>query len=438
MLGRRTYRLNYRLIRDRAGSLATMTALLMPVLIGAAGLASDSVQWTLVRRAMQRQADSAALAGAYALSQSRPVSDTVRADLTKNSNFTLSADPIIENAPTIGPFAGNAKVVRVRLTSVSRLPFSSLFMRSGLAVSVEASAGLVADGEFCILALDSGNSLGITNSGNTTINAGCGMHSNSSGEPAINGQGSADIFASPVSAVGNVDNRSNVFRAGTTFQPFTVNQPDPFAGLADPAFTTRNTSGDVNSNQNRNFTPGVYRGMDIQGTANLAPGTYFIDGRSSGNNLNKNLGFNVGSQGRVTCTACVGGLGVTIVLTMSSPPASGESNLVAGMKINAGAVINLPAPDTGTYKGVLVYQDRRATTMGEEININGNSGAMLRGVIYTPKSQMRFNGNTGMNINCMQLVAHRFVFTGNSSISNVCPAMSGSGTFKGTQVRLMG
>lgn len=50
MIGRK----GYGLIGDRAGNLAAMTALLMPVLIGAAGLASDTIQWTLVRRALQR------------------------------------------------------------------------------------------------------------------------------------------------------------------------------------------------------------------------------------------------------------------------------------------------------------------------------------------------------------------------------------------------
>lgn len=407
-----------------------MTALLMPVLIGAAGLASDTVQWTVVRRAMQRQADSAAMAGAFALSQSKDVSSTVTGDLVNNNNFKL-ATTVIENAPTSGAYAGNTSAVRVVLTATTLLPFSGVFMGSGVTVGVEATAGLVQDGSFCILALDRSNSLGITNSGNTTIDAKCGMHSNSSGDPAINGQGSAVITASPVSAVGNVDNRSNVFTTGTTFQPYMVSQRDPYEGLPTPNISSSPNNGDVKSNQTRTLSPGTYRGMDIQGNATLLPGVYYIDGRSQGNNNTKNLGFNVGAQGKVT------GTGVTIVLTMSSPPASGESGLVAGMKINAGATLNMTAPSTGTFQGVLIYQDRRATTMGEEININGNSGALLQGAIYTPKNQIRFNGTSNFNVNCLQMAAYRFVFTGNSSITNVCPANSGSGSFKGTLVRLL-
>jgi Flp pilus assembly protein TadG len=427
-----------RIRTDRSANMAAMTALLMPVLIGAAGLTSDTIQWALVRRALQRQVDSAALAGAYALTQGQNVVSTVTADLQKNQNFPLRGTPIIENGPTSGPFAGDTSVVRVRIQSSMRLPFTGLFMKAATVISVGATAGLRSDGDFCILALDTTSSLAITNSGNTTVNANCGMHANSAGEPAINGQGSAVITASPVSAVGNVDNRSNVFTTGTVFQPYSVAQRDPFASLANPTIANSPNNGDVRSNQSRSLTPGTYRGMDIQGTATLTPGTYFIDGRSQGNNQNKNLGFNVGSQAVVSCPTCTAGAGVTIVLTMSSPPASGTSNLVAGMKINAGARISLVAPSTGTYKGVIFFQDRRANTLGETVIINGNALSTLQGAIYIPRNEIRFNGTTGMNINCMQLIGYRLTFSGNSSITNVCPANSGSGSWKGNTVRLLG
>ena len=421
-----------RFAKDRSANMAALTALMLPVLIGAAGVTSDTIQWALVRRALQRQADSAALAGAYALTQNQDVASTVTADLAKNANFPLTGSPTIENGPAAGPFAGDTSVVRVRITSRMRLPFTGAFMQAGMLISAEATAGLRQDGDFCILALDNTNSLAITNSGNTTVTANCGMHANSAGEPAINGQGSAVITASPVSAVGNVDNRSNVFTQDTVFQPYSVSQRDPFASLPTPNIAQSPNNGDVRSNQTRNMTPGTYRGMDIQGTANLAPGTYFIDGRSQGNNQNKNLGFNVGSQGRVT------GTGVTIVLTMSNPPASGTSNLIAGMNINAGARIDLTAPTSGDYKGVLFYQDRRATTLGEQAVVNGNALSRLQGAIYIPRNELRFNGTSGMNIACLQMIGYRMIFTGNSSITNVCPANSGASAFKGNTVRLLG
>jgi hypothetical protein len=361
------------------------------------------VQWTLVRRSLQRQADSGALAGAYALTQGQDVASTVTADMRKNSNFTLTALPVIENGPTSGPYAGNTSVVRVRIDADSRLPFTGVFLGRATNISVEATAGLQQDGEYCIVALDTGNSLAITNSGNTTVNAACGMHANSTGDPAINGQGSAVISASPVSAVGNVDNRSSNFAAGTVFQPYMVAQRDPLAAIANPSFTSSPNNSDVRSGQTRNMTPGTYRGMSIQGTANLAPGTYIIDGARQGNGNQNNGGLSIGSQAVV----------------------------------NGGATMNITAPLNGTYKGVLVFQDRRATLMGNQVQINGNSSSKLEGAIYVPRNEIQMNGTTNMNIRCLQLIGYRFVFTGNSQITNVCPANTGSGTFKGNIVRLL-
>jgi hypothetical protein len=141
-----------------------------------------------------------------------------------------------------------------------------------------------------------------------------------------------------------------------------VAQRDPLAAIANPSFTSSPNNGDVRSGQTRNMTPGTYRGMSIQGTANPAP---------------------------------------------------------------------------GTYKGVLVFQDRRATLMGNQVQINGNSSSKLEGAIYVPRNEIQMNGTTNMNIRCLQLIGYRFVFTGNSQITNVCPANTGSGTFKGNIVRLL-
>ena len=415
MTGRR----GYGLIKDRAGSLATMTALLMPVMIGAAGLASDTVQWTLMRRAMQRQADSAALAGAFALSQSRTVTDTVTTDMAKNSNFQLTST-VIENAPSSGPYAGNTSAVRVRLAGTARLPFTGFFMKSGVTVSVEATAGLVQDGDFCILALDNSNTVGITNIGNTTVDAKCGMHSNSTADPAVSGQGRATITASPVSAVGNVYSTSQ-FKPGTVFMPYNVTQRDPFAYLPTPSISPGGSSVSVQPNQTRTLNPGIYSSMDLKGTVTLNPGTYYIDGGS--------LSF--GSQAVVT------GTGVTFVLTKSGLAANATSSAIATLSMNGGAKVTLTAPSSGTFMGVLMYQDRRTTALSNMITINGNSASKIQGALYFPQNEVRFNGTTGMNINCLQMVAYRFTFTGNSSITNVCPANEGSSTFKGTAVRLM-
>ncbi|WP_310475246.1 hypothetical protein [Sandarakinorhabdus sp.] len=131
------------LAKDRAGSLSTVTALLMPALMAAAGITSDTLQWSLQQRIMQRQAEIAALAGAEALSQNRAVAETVQAQLASGGQPAIAITPIIEQGPSSGPFAGDPLVVRVQLSSIARLPFASLFSSAGVPISVEATAGLV-------------------------------------------------------------------------------------------------------------------------------------------------------------------------------------------------------------------------------------------------------------------------------------------------------
>src|SRR3954469_3098304 len=54
-----------RLVKDRRGNILAIAAACMPLVIGAAGLATDTIEWTLWKRQLQRAADSAAFAGAY-------------------------------------------------------------------------------------------------------------------------------------------------------------------------------------------------------------------------------------------------------------------------------------------------------------------------------------------------------------------------------------
>ena len=54
-----------RLWRDRRGNALVIAGAALPLLVGAAGLATDTIEWTLWKRELQRAADSAAIAGAY-------------------------------------------------------------------------------------------------------------------------------------------------------------------------------------------------------------------------------------------------------------------------------------------------------------------------------------------------------------------------------------
>ena len=83
-----------KLWRDKRGNALLMAGAALPILVGAAGLANDTIQWTLWKRQLQRAADSAAIAGVYdraaASGSTSTVSATVSHDLTLNNHTWMS------------------------------------------------------------------------------------------------------------------------------------------------------------------------------------------------------------------------------------------------------------------------------------------------------------------------------------------------------------
>jgi len=59
------FKLLKKLWRDRGGNALVMAGAALPLIIGSAGLATDTIQWVLWKRELQRLADSAALACAF-------------------------------------------------------------------------------------------------------------------------------------------------------------------------------------------------------------------------------------------------------------------------------------------------------------------------------------------------------------------------------------
>lgn len=395
-----------------------IAAVCLPLLVGAAGLAVDTTQWTYWRRQLQREADSAALAGAFAKAQSKDPVVAANSDLSRTNTILLSGPADIHSAPTTGAFIGNSQAVRVSLTTSQRLPFSGSFMLTTPAISASATAAVVSNGDYCALALSPTTaSAGIKMQGSASLNFGCGLATNSQAANAVTAGGSSSITATPVSAVGGLTASSN-YVGGTQLLPYSLPQPDPFANLPTPSPSGCQSQVTVGPNTTQTLSPGCYSGMNLKGTVTLNPGTYYIDGGS----------FSVGSQ------AIVAGDGVTIILTSSS--AASSPSLIATLNVNGGATLQLTAPTSGTYKGILFYQDRRALDSGAD-TLNGNASSKLQGALYFPSQELDFSGTSGMTTDCLQLVAYRLTFIGNTSVSNQCPAASGAASFKGVQVRLV-
>lgn len=419
------------LIKDRRGNVLLVGAAAMPILIGAAGLAVDTTQLVLWKRQLQRTADSGAIAGAYALSQGASRGAAVANDIDEHIDYDLQQNehPVLTGVDVdTGSYAAGSistdtcatraispcfgRAVRVALTTQRTLPFLGIFTREPTIVRADAAAALVDEGEYCVVSLYNGTATGISTNGTASVNLGCGMATNSRGNAAVTAGGSSSITATPIAAVGNIDGVNNNFDGDTTLLPYSSEQSDPFASLPEPPAQTCNNNLNVNPNETTTISQGCYRSLTIKGNVTLQPGVYYINGGD----------IDISSQ------AVVKGTGVTIVMT-------GPNGAAGDLKINGGATIDLTASESGDYKNILFFRDRRASNI--ELKINGNSSSRMRGALYFPSSDISYEGTTGMSIECVQMVGQIVTFRGNANITNSCPS-GGPKPFKNTVVRLIG
>ena len=414
-----------KLWRDKRGNALIIAGAALPLVLGSAGLASDTIQWALWKRQLQKAADSAALAGVYAKMQSQDATTAVNYDIDSGNNFvrtgTVAKKMTLLNAPVVG-FPGDGSdynnAVSVQLQIQKKLGFSSLFMTTVPTITANATAAAVVSGEYCAQAQINTNATGITAGGNVTVNLKCGMITNSTSMDAAVAFGSSSVTASPVAAVGGLDKTDN-WATGTVLLPFTLAQPDPFADINPPTIPSGCSNWSDNPQDNQTWpataptTPVCIKNMSIKGTLTLQPGTYIITGDMS-----------VNSGANVSCTGC------TFIMTNDTPTDTGT------VDINGGATLNLTAPDTGTYKGILFYSNRGADPT--DVNkINGNSSSTFSGAFYFPHQQVEFTGNAGQTFNCLKLVSWQLTFLGNSTVNNNCPPGWYGDRFKGRHVRLV-
>jgi Flp pilus assembly protein TadG len=435
-----------KLWRDRRGNALVIAGAALPLVVGSAGLATDTIEWAVMKRQLQRAADSGALAGVFGKLAGQTVStgncsasNPVSRDLTVGTVSTrIGTTPTctVQSPPTSGAWtAASNSAVKVTVSAPGRFSFSSLFLTGAPTITASATAALVQSGRYCMISTDTNADTGINFTGNPTVNLGCGMKTNAKGTAAIDCGGSSSITATPVAAVGYIPTCNN-FTSGTTYQSYAPPQSDPYSGVPAPT---------VPNNCNQDLT---YNGQTTTQTVNGDPSnigamstvcyTDFTVGSGktfTGKNLiiiidksssHGNKG-NLTLQGNVTCTNCV------FILTSDS---STTPLPVGNVTINASAHLNLTSPTTGTYNGILIYQDRRAASCGNWCNkINGDASSTIQGAVYMPSQEVQIDGGSGMNTNCLQLVAYRLQFAGNTNITNSCPG--GPGGFPGYMVRLV-
>jgi Flp pilus assembly protein TadG len=402
-----------RLLRNERGNVLLIGAATMPLIIGAAAFAIDTTQIAVWKRQLQRAADSAAIAGAYAVAAGTDTHDSVHHDLDNNRFPMMSQAEVI----TEGPAYGYQKTVRVQITASPNLPFMKVFGVPSATLRGDATAALVNDGTYCMVSLYDGNNAGIDIGGNADVVLGCGMKTNSKSSSAVTITGSANLKATPIAAVGGIPSSSK-YLAGTTLQPFAAPQVDPLGWVPNPDTTSCSTATLDASNYSTLIPSGG--GTVCVAAVNIQPSDHI----TLPNNVTLVVnGGDVNLQGDLTASS------FTLVMT-------GPNGAAGDLKINAQANLVLSAPNSGPYTGVVMYRDRRAANIN--IKMNGGASSVINGALYFPSSDLEFNGNSSMNTQCLQMVGRILTFKGGINIQNHCDPAGGPHAFRQTVVRLVG
>lgn len=445
---------------DKRGNVLIIMGAALPLLVGAAGIATDTIQWALWKRQLQRAADSGAIAGVYTrltTDTQTAVESAVSTDLGINNHVGIALQTGYPTVSRLSDSGSMQKQVQVTLQISKSLPFSSMFMASVPNIRATATAASVpgAD-EFCVLATDNSASVtGLEITGSTNLDLGtCSLMTNSKhpSQAASNGNSGggnsgsgSTVKAKSLAAQGGVK-YSNSWQV-SDYDPNSPAVADPFASKTVPAQSscsktvtldmTKTNGGGSPYPMDRTAAganldtageivcfhgPAANKlGWTVGGALKLQTGvTYVIDG----GDLTMN---STGSS--ITCTGC------TIIMTNYSNPAQ-----TGNIKITGGT-LSVTAPTTGTYAGIAFFQDRNASdagTAGQNV-IQGNNGASIEGAVYIGNRSLEYTGGSSTVFACLQIVAKRVKFTGNSGIklTSQCTGKGMTAIGGGRRVRLV-
>ncbi|WP_292382127.1 pilus assembly protein TadG-related protein [Mesorhizobium sp.] len=380
--------------RSRSANVATIFALTLPIVVGAAGFGVETSYWYYNSLRLQATADAAAYAGALEQISGSDTPTIVAAATQSAATNGLGAGTIVVNTPPASGPNTAKKAVEVIVGQKLNRMFTLIFTQSQVPEQARAVALITDASKACLRALDPSASQSVLVSGSASMKlTGCVIMTNSIAQDAIKVQGSAALQADCLISAGGVVLNNPV----TTICKAPITQalpiPDPFASVPAPAAS--NPCQTLKNNKTtQTIQPGTYcSGMDLSGNVTLSPGVYVVQG---------NLKINAG--------AVVTGSGVTIFMAGSST-----------VSMNGNATVTLSAPQSGTYSGMLFYGDR--TGMAAQSTFNGTADSLLTGAIYFSKQQVNYLGNFSGKNGCTQVVADTIQWSGNSTINQDCSSL---------------
>lgn len=314
------------------------------------------------------------------------------------NGFGTSTDTVVVSFPSAvsGVSLSSAATPAVAV-SVQRVLTAGLIRFAGIttySVIAKATAGILASvPATCLYVLDPAAANAFTANNGASVTMNCGIAINDTNAAAASITGGATVSATAISIAGNyvVNNGGTVSPAPTTG---TQTVADPFASVAGP------TAGACNyTNYSPGFgtwalSPGTYCGgitINNGATAAFGAGTYIINGG----------GITFGGGATIT------GSGVMFYLT-------GTNATYGSVSIANGVTVNLSAETSGSYMGLLFFQDRSITS-SQNASFAGGASTELTGTLYFPTTDVAFS-NGASTSGDMAIVAKQASFVGGANL----------------------
>lgn len=401
----------FRKLWNEDGQTVILAAFCFPVLLGFLGFAADIGLLSIQKEKLQSAADSAAIAGASELNYgdwttAAQAAASLNGFTNGSDGATVSVNPSGDATPTplSGAYAGQSGYLEVIVSQTTPTVFMNIFGIPSVNISARAVASQGKNPNCIYLLAATGTTLSTTG-GSTLSSPDCGIVDDSSSNSAISVADGSAVTTDQVAVVGSYGGANGT----VTPTPNTGIVPvsDPLAYLSPPTYTSSSCTANPANSYNGgglsyNVGPGskysttqsgnlvCYTSLTVGGNGNTVtvnPGTYVITG---------NLTFGNGT--------IAGGNGVTFYITNS-----GQVNF------NNGAAFNFTAPTSGTFNGILFYQDRSDT---KSATLLGGTNATMQGILYFPNAALNFSNGSATTF-YTPIIAASLTMTGGTTFTDL-------------------
>jgi hypothetical protein len=413
---------------SRSGQIAIMLALCLVPLFGVVGLVTDIGYMRFIKMSAQTAAEAAAMAtiddmhatlggaitscGGGVVCASTATACTANITTPTNSvqrgcmyaqkhgfngsNQVTYQSGIGGTPPTATGAASASYWVTFRVIQTVPQMFSAVVGNTSGIVAARSSAAILGASD-CVYAMNPNQSGALQIGGSASLTSSCGLFVNSNNTSALGTNGGGTLTAPEYDVVGGVSTHYTLTPSPNTGVSPTT---DPLSYLpvpASPPYTCDYTNYSASNWSNPTLSAGVYCGGINVGnnTFTLNPGTYILVG---------------GGLSTQSSNSTITGTGVTFYNTYDSTYA------YAPISIAANSNVTLKAPNSGTYAGILFFEDRSAPASSD--TYGGGSSAVYQGVIYAKNAAITMYGNSSINTKYTLIVADTISLVGSTALNS--------------------